>query len=234
LGRALSDVLQRLEGRAPTAWQARFRRDLTISLDGHERENAFRRTKRIPPVAGFPAMRRDASFCYPLFDLFELCRDAPVPTVVYGSRPYRMIRDAIADIMCWTNDVHSLHMELAVGEPINHVIVLRQADNCTLGEAVDEVCRRIGERVEDFLAAGPELSALLTELSAPSRVRHSVFSCVSGFASWAGRMEEWDRTGTNRFDPTTIGTSGLPLYVQDLLPRQQGEPRLDDLGPAGG
>ncbi|MFF4052775.1 terpene synthase family protein [Streptomyces chartreusis] len=218
LVRALTDTLERLGERASADWHARFRHDLILAFDGHMAENVFRRKADVPDAYGFPSMRRDASFCYPLLDMFELCEGTPVPSAVHDSRPYQVIREAITDIMCWTNDVHSLHMEQAAGEPINYVMVLRRAEACTTDQAVDEVCRRIRLRAEDLVSARRELSALLIELSAPSQVREAISRCVDGFESWAGRMEEWDRTGTDRFDPSTIGASGLPSYVADLLP----------------
>ncbi|WP_225629443.1 terpene synthase family protein [Streptomyces werraensis] len=218
LVRALADLLERLRSRASPDWHARFCHDLTLAFDGHEAENVFRRKAGVPDAEVFPSMRRDASFCYPLFDVLELCHGAPIPSPVHNSRPYRMIREAIADIMCWTNDIHSLHMEQAAGEPINYVTVLQRAAACATDQAVDEVCRRIELRVGELHSARRELSGLLMELSAPRRVREAVSRCVGGFESWAGRMEEWDRTGTDRFDPATIGASGLPSYVEDLLP----------------
>jgi len=218
LARALTDILERLGARASADWHARFRRDLILAFDGHLAENVFRRKSDSPDAEGFPSLRRDASFCFPHFDMFELCQGAPVPSAVHDSRPYQVIREAIADIMCWTNDVHSLHMEQAAGEPVNYVMVLQRAEACSTDQAVDEVCRRIGLRVEDLLSARRELSTLLIGLSAPRRVRDAISRCVGGFESWAGRMEEWDRTGTDRFDPSTIGASGLPSYVADLLP----------------
>jgi hypothetical protein len=218
LARALAELLARLGSYAGADWHARFRHDLTLAFDGHAAENVYRRTGDIPGADVFPSMRRDASFCYPLFDMFELCHGTPLPSAVYGSRPYRVIREAIADIMCWTNDVHSLHMEQAAGEPINYVTVLQRDRMWPTDQAVDEVCRRIGQRVEELRSAREELSRRLTQLSAPRRVRESVFRCVGGFESWAGRMEQWDRTGTDRFDPSTIQATGLPSYVEDLLP----------------
>ncbi|MFV8188049.1 MULTISPECIES: terpene synthase family protein [Streptomyces] len=50
-----------------------------------------------------------------------------------GRRPYRGIREAIADIMCWINDVHCLHLEQAAGEPVHHVTVLQRAEACARG-----------------------------------------------------------------------------------------------------
>ncbi|QCX82370.1 (-)-delta-cadinene synthase (plasmid) [Streptomyces sp. YIM 121038] len=219
LVRALSDILEHLEPRARPDWHTRFRHDLALVLNGHEEENAFRRNASIPDIGSFSMMRREASFCYPIFDMLELCRGAPVSSAVHNSSPYQVIREAIADIMCWTNDVHSLHMELAADEPINFVTVLQHAGTLTTAQAVQEVCERIDNRVKDFIAARHELSGLLTKFSTPNRVQNLVLDCVSGFESWAGRMEEWDRTGTNRFDPSTISASGLPSYVEDLLPR---------------
>ncbi|MFE0359485.1 hypothetical protein ACFW2K_38605 [Streptomyces nigra] len=218
---ALNDTLQRLGERASDDWHARFRHDLILAFDGHMAENAFRQKTGLPDAGGFPSVRREASFCYPLLDMLELCHGIPVPSAVHDSRPYRMIREAIADIMCWTNDVHSFHGEQAAGEPINYVTVLQGAEAWTTDQAVEEVCRRIGLRVEDLQSARRELSALLIGRSAPRKVREAISRCVGGFESWAGRMEEWDRTGTDRFAPSPIGASGLPSYVADLLPGSQ-------------
>ncbi|MBR7678549.1 hypothetical protein KDA82_37420, partial [Streptomyces daliensis] len=91
------------------------------------------------------AVRRDASTVLPTLDLVERAEGATVPDALYGTPQYQTLVLGTADIMCWVNDIHSLHMER--GDPINFVTVLDHHEKTGVQKAVDTVAERVAGRV---------------------------------------------------------------------------------------
>ncbi|WIX81402.1 hypothetical protein QRX50_11900 [Amycolatopsis carbonis] len=211
---ALQDLLERtLAGRAPY-WVSRFRHNLDLWLTGHLAENAYRLSGTVPTVEDYISVRRNASTVLPTVDLVELAEGATVPDELYRTPQYQTLALGTADIMCWINDIHSLHMEQ--GDPINLVTVLDHHEHLGVRGSIDAVAARIALRVQDHLAAARELPEVMAGLGieAPERV----LRCVRDQQSWAAGMEAWDRTDTIRFSPSEASPDGAKAsYVEDLL-----------------
>ncbi|MFI7434863.1 terpene synthase family protein [Micromonospora haikouensis] len=213
---ALRDLLRRsLPGRSGH-WVARFRRHLERWLDGHLRENAYRTGGTVPGPDEYVLLRRDASTVLPTFDLVELVEGAAVPESLYHSPPYQTLVLGTADVMCWINDIHSLHTER--GDPMNLVTVLEHHLGLGTQRAVDTVAARVAARVVDLLAATRSLPAAMDGLGIPAAAQEPVMRCVRDQQSWAASMETWDRTDTIRFaDAESPGAGRVASYVEDLL-----------------
>ncbi|MFD0689768.1 terpene synthase family protein [Actinomadura fibrosa] len=215
---ALRDLLDRTLPGRPPAWAARFRRDLDLWLRGHLAENSYRVSGTVPDVAAYIAVRRDASTVLPTLDLVELVEGATVPDELYRTPEYQTLILGTADIMCWINDIHSLHMER--DDPINLVTVLAHHRRRGVRNAVADVAARVAARVEEYLAAAEALPSAMDRLGMPEAAQLPVMRCVRDQQSWAAGMENWDRTDTIRFAPSEIPEPGRNAsYVQDLLDR---------------
>ncbi|WP_326566657.1 hypothetical protein VSH64_33000 [Amycolatopsis rhabdoformis] len=204
-------VAQSLHSR-PDDWVTRFRGNLDLWLTGHLAENAYRQSGTVPTVEDYVAVRRAASTVLPTVDLVELVEGATVPDVLYRSPQYQTVVQGTADIMCWINDIHSLHMEQ--GDPINLVTVLDHHEHLGVQRAIDAVAARVASRVDDHLAATRELPAVLAALGVAEP--EAVLRCVRDQQSWAAGMEAWDRTDTIRFSAAEA-TGAKASYVDDLL-----------------
>jgi hypothetical protein len=207
---ALADLLQRTLPGRPACWMARLRANLDRWLRGHLAENAYRLSGTVPGVADYIDVRRDASTVLPTLDLVELVEHATIPDELYRTPTWQTLVLGTADIMCWINDIHSLHKEK--GDPINLVTVLDHHERLGTRHAMAAVAARVAARVDEHLAAARELPDTLRALgigeSAP------VLRCVADMRSWAAGMEIWDRTDTIRFAGADAPTAS---YVDDLL-----------------
>ncbi len=204
---ALQDLLGRTLPGRPDYWVARFRANLDRWLTGHLYEDSFRANATVPSVDECVMVRRDASTVLPTLDLVAVIEGACVPDQLYDSVPYQTLVLGTADIMCWINDIRSLHMER--GDPISLVTMLDHHENLGVQKAIDAVAERIAARVDDHQAALLELPRTLwrQENTTPERV----LRCALDMRSWAAGMENWDRTDTIRFSDQNAS------YVEDLL-----------------
>lgn len=208
---ALRDLLHRTLPGRPPYWVARLREHLDRWLRGHLTENAYRLSGTVPAVADYIAVRRDASTVLPTLDLVALVEGATVPDALHRSTPWQTLVLATADIMCWINDIHSLHME--EDDPINFVTVLDHHEHLGTQRAMTAVAARVADRVAAHLAAARDLPEVLRRLGIPP---DPVLRCVADQQSWAAGMEAWDRTDTIRFADTER-TGRTASYVDDLL-----------------
>jgi hypothetical protein len=211
---ALRDLLQRTIVRRPAYWVVRLRGNLDRWLTGHLAEDAYRVSGTVPTVDDYMSVRQDASTVLPTLDLVELVEVATIPEALYRTPEYQTLVLGTADIMCWINDIHSLHMEQ--GDPINFVNVLRHHERLGVQDAVDAVTRRIADRIDQYLAAVKSLPSTMDGLGIAPQAQLAVLRCVEDQQSWAAGMETWDRTDTIRFDEAPR-EGRAASYVEDLL-----------------
>lgn len=215
---ALADLCQRTFSRMSEAAARRFQENLERWLAGHLQENRYRMAGTVPDVETYIKMRRDACTVLPTLDLIEVAERAEVPEKIYRSNPYQTLVSGIADIMCFINDIHSLHVEETACDPINLVIVLQCHEGLSRLSAVEAVVARVASRVEDYLAAESVLPELLAAAAVPLDMQASILRCLGDQGSWAAGMERWDRTDTSRFSDDGIRVlAELPLYASGSL-----------------
>ena len=215
---AVSDLCDRTFLGRSADWAQRFALNLEIWLTGHARENAFRAAGVAPGFAEYARLRRDASTVLPNCDLIALAAGAELPDALYFGSAYQDIVAATADIMCWTNDVHSLAAELTAGDPINLVVILARERRMGWADAVERVCDLIAGRVADWHDAECRLAADLSELGLPQDVKSAVRRSAGNQGSWAVGMELWDRTDTIRHvAPKFADENGRAGYAENLI-----------------
>jgi hypothetical protein len=201
---ALSDLCSRTFPGRSSGWSRRFRISLEIWLLGHARQNAFWATGSMPDVQEYLRLRRDECTVYPLCNLVEIAEAAELPDSVFYHKSYQTIIDSAADIMCWTNDVHSLSVEAAGNEPTNMITILRKQRRLDLKEAVAEVLRLIETRTRENVSAVNSLKKDLSEKNVPADIWGNLERCIRAHQSAISGMELWDRMETNRFDPASM------------------------------
>ncbi|MBR0873491.1 hypothetical protein JQ633_24250 [Bradyrhizobium tropiciagri] len=213
---ALDDLLDRSVPRRPAYWVARFRRNLNAWLTGHLSENAYRVSGSIPTIESYISVRRDASTVFPTLDLVESIEGAHISDALYASDDFQTLLLGTADIMCWVNDIHSLHMEQ--DDPINFVTVLAHHHGLDTQQAIDAVTARIALRVNEYLAAAAALPDRMDALGIYDDAQLSIMRYVADQQSWAAGMEKWDRTDTIRFAISEAPEpKKSPTYTDDLF-----------------
>jgi cytochrome P450 len=162
------DLWPRTAALAGPQWQQRFaahlRRHLLAQrrLVDHPRAHLTR--------AAYVPLRRALFGADVFFDLMEALDGAaaapsapPVPSAPSGAGAVpgptglppalRVLREAAADTIAWTNDLYSVEKDLAFGETANLVLVLRHERGLGWQEAVDAAGDAVARRTADFRRA---------------------------------------------------------------------------------
>jgi hypothetical protein len=196
LGVALKNIFARIGGRMPVAWRRRFLYHVIDHFTANICTAAHRRTDDIPDLDTFAKMRRDASAIIASFDLIELLTSTMLPAELYCSRIYQRLITSSANVVCWTNDLMTLHHDQVPNDIGNLVPVLMRTLEISTKDSIDDVADRIGREVELFLAAEDELDRLFDVLAVSEGLRAAALDCVAMLRSWMRGNAEWARNTT--------------------------------------
>lgn len=213
---ALSDIRCRVLPTMPMAWQGRFTRHVADYFNGCEWEAANRAHGRVPGLDEFPSRRRTAGAIWPSLDLLEFVTDASLPDRVYGDRLFAEMREAAADVVCWTDDVLTLDKERACGDVHNLVIVLEHATGCTTTVAMMRAAHQIDSRLADFTMCEGRLEEMFGRIRADDAVQVAAEKYVTGLRNWMRGHLDWG-LHTIRYHSVEHTARGLtPTYLEIL------------------
>ncbi|GAA4011358.1 hypothetical protein GCM10022247_37170 [Allokutzneria multivorans] len=123
------DLWPRTASLADSAWLERLRAHLLQHLDAQRELVRIRSTTTDIGVDDYVLLRRHTFGALLFFDLIEAAD---------GTEPHReALREQAADIVSWTNDIHSVAKDMVLGERFNLVTVLAHERGLTLQAAVD-------------------------------------------------------------------------------------------------
>lgn len=213
---ALSDIRCRVLPAMPATWQGRFTRHVADYFNGCEWEAANRAHGRVPCLEEFPSRRRTAGAIWPSLDLLEFVTDASIPDQVYGDPLFSEMREAAADVVCWTDDVLTLDKERACGDVHNLVIVLEHATGCTTAVAMTRAAHQIDSRLADFMMCERRLGEMFSRIRADDAVQVAAGKYVSGLRNWMRGHLDWGLR-TIRYNSVEHTAGGLtPTYLEIL------------------
>lgn len=112
-------------------WRERFTADYTDFLDATEEEVALRRNGVRLPLEPYVRLRRRTITLLPLLDVLERTGNAPLVECPQVSALLGELRQALADVAGWANDLASAADDAAAGQD-NLVTVLARQDGCSL------------------------------------------------------------------------------------------------------
>lgn len=150
---ALSDDLwPRTRSWGNESWRHR----LVQHFVGHLRAQAMlvrmRETGTVPTLAEYLPLRRDSFGALFFFDLI----DAAEARDPYQHSPdiewWNTLREHGADIIAWTNDIHSIAKDLVCGERFNLVSILADSGNLDWPTAIESAHRMVNTAVAEFTA----------------------------------------------------------------------------------
>ncbi|MDX2816707.1 terpene synthase family protein [Streptomyces sp. PA03-5A] len=183
--RVLGELLPRVTGAMGPAWGDRFRRHLLGWIRTNQDMIRIRAGDEVPTPEAYIAWRRVSGATGWCFDLIEYAQEAELPPAIWFSPACRVLREAAADVIGWTNDLFSVEKELRSGETTNLVLVLRHHHGLTLDEAIDETRLWHARRVASLRTATRDLyaTALATDLT-PGQLA-AVCQYADGIHAWA-------------------------------------------------
>nr|4MC0_A Chain A, Putative sesquiterpene cyclase [Kitasatospora setae KM-6054]4MC0_B Chain B, Putative sesquiterpene cyclase [Kitasatospora setae KM-6054]4MC3_A Chain A, Putative sesquiterpene cyclase [Kitasatospora setae KM-6054]4MC8_A Chain A, Putative sesquiterpene cyclase [Kitasatospora setae KM-6054] len=133
-----------------------------------------------------------------LWDLDELRLPIFLPGSVRTCGPMNKLRRAGALHIALVNDVFSVERETLVGYQHNAVTIIREAQGCSLQEAVDQVAVLVEAQLHTVLQARQELLEELDRQALPSRAREAavdyaanVAANLSGQLVWHSSVERY-------------------------------------------
>ncbi|WP_370949368.1 hypothetical protein AB5J62_17990 [Amycolatopsis sp. cg5] len=184
---ALADLTGRLYTLSSPAWRKRFTEHFTAMITGASREIRLRDTGVPPTKAEYVELRRDVGAMRVVFDTMEICVRTELGDESYRYPAYQEIVTAGADIVTWTNDLHSVTKEVEAGMVTNMVLVLSHHENLTLAEAADATVDLIEGRVSDLRAA---MSLLHDDRT---------LRCARAVCDWVAGSDHWHLSRTERY-----------------------------------
>ncbi len=213
---ALDDLWSRMAPSMPATWRARFIRDFADYLSGCEWEVANRASGRIPSLEEYPPGHRRTGALWPALDMLEFVTHDPLPDLVYSNPLFAELRNATADVVCWTNDVLTVDKERARGDVHNFVIVLEHTTGCTTDTATAQVAQYIDRRLTDFMERERRLPDLLDAMRLEESTRHTVNRNVAGLRDWMRGHLDWGLE-TLRYHSVEHTAAGVePSYLERL------------------
>ncbi|UUU20227.1 terpene synthase family protein [Streptomyces sp. DSM 40750] len=218
VARALATLWQETSQGRPVDWQNAFVRNFEAFLRSYATEAALSAQGHVPRLDDYLRWRMYSVGMPWLWDLDELRLPVFLPNSVRTCAPMVNLRRAGSLHVALVNDVFSVHRETIVGYQYNAVTIIRDAQQCSLQEAVDQVAALVTSQVHTVVEAGRELREDLDRQAVPPIARTAtldyaanITANLSGQLVWHSSVE---RYAVDDIQPT--GRSGN--YPDDLLP----------------
>ncbi|NGO06297.1 terpene cyclase [Streptomyces sp. HC44] len=209
---SLAGLWERTAPHATPEWRRRFVGHLEECLRTAAVWEAGNRIDgTVPSEETYIVNRRHTGAIYVCMDLIEIVERISVPDSVHRSPEFTAALDAACNVVCWTNDVHSLAKERLRGEVHNLVFLVEHHRGLDRRTALDHVRTAIEEETGRYLAAEAKL---LT--AHPDRTRELTLY-TAGMRTWMRGNLDWSRR-TKRYHPASDGGAERPEdYLETRL-----------------
>ncbi|MGH3717993.1 MAG: terpene synthase family protein [Pseudonocardiaceae bacterium] len=212
--RALADLAHRLDAMMSPAWSRRYANHMVQAMEAVTRELRLRDDGTPPPLVDQVEIRRGTGGCFPFYDIMDAVDDGELPDEVHDSPVYQELLNAGADIMGWSNDLHSLDKEIACGMVYNIVLVLQRERNLDREQAFSQARILIADRVNDLLATQRRLPDLCQSLGLDQTTQDVVHRRAASLLDMIAGCNQW-YTNTARYQQPIPEPQTKP--VEDLF-----------------
>lgn len=204
-------------GHRSSAWLRRLTRNTSDFLNTYLREAIHRAGNSHFGIGRYLAHRKQSTAMMMIFDIFEITTDADLPDNVIDCEAFRALRASANLIAGLHNDIIGLEKELARDYPYNLVVVVREAEGCSLQEAVDFANAIISGHVAVFLTAQAELSHQLDALGLDAETRAATLRTARQYEQFIRGYYDW-AIATDRHTKVEYTAKGeQPMFLPELL-----------------
>ncbi|MDQ0592358.1 hypothetical protein QFZ37_000727 [Chryseobacterium ginsenosidimutans] len=177
-------------------WMERFIYDHQFWFDGmfEETHYSYKETTIYPTFEQYVSIREKVSGGGTLCDFLEICSDFIMPKEVFSHPTIQRIRQLLAFMMSWFNDIHSVPWELERNEAMNLVLVIKNERDCTFEEAYEEAIKIHNNDLAEFIKIRQNLPDFGMYNAAVERFVHNAELFLKG-------QESWYFGGTERYNP---------------------------------
>lgn len=173
------------------AWGSQFRTDLDSYLRHAIRYAGTADPDALPALAEFLVLRREEGAAKPTVDLVEVGVGADLPADFRGSPVWRELTDACADVLTWTNDIHSYRKERHAGSRFNLIDVLMHHERLGEQDAHARAVTMTNDKTQQFIAAAAGLTQTRDFASLSAQAQTDVLRCVRGMQHWMRGQYDW-------------------------------------------
>jgi hypothetical protein len=184
---ALDDLWRRTSPRMPVRWRERFIADYRDFALATCAEAAGRRDRTRLALGDYLVLRRRTITALPMADIVESTAGAPWPDLPDGHARFTTVRQAVADVAGWTNDLVSAEGDLRTGQD-NLVTVWAREHRCSLSAARLRVTAMRDNRLRTFSALA---AALAAGDGVPGPQREPVRRYVEALESFVAATLHW-------------------------------------------
>lgn len=157
---------------------ARWRRQLVQHLIRHLRAQAtlvqLRETNTALTLEKYLPLRRDSFGSLFFFDLIDAAEALDPYQNSADIEWWDRLREYCADIIAWTNDIHSIAKDVVCGERFNLVSILANTSGNDWSTAIESAHQMVKTAVAEFTAVTAQHTNQQFNATDPNRLRHIV------------------------------------------------------------
>ncbi|AWH29583.1 cytochrome P450 [Stenotrophomonas sp. YAU14A_MKIMI4_1] len=175
-------------------WQSRLREHLILHLRAQAALVRARQDEATICLDDYLPLRRHSFGALFFFDLVDAAESVDPFTHPASAASWASLREMAADIIAWTNDIHSIAKDVVCGERCNLVSILAERSNDDWSGAIESAHRMVQTSVAEFAAAATALESTgATPASSPDRLRN----IVRASADWHRRVSRYHLRSTD-------------------------------------
>ncbi len=141
-------------------------------------------------IRQYETIRRHTSGMNPCLDLADIANDGAVPPEVYYRDDMQQLRRHANNVVCWSNDIQSLAIEIRQPGQQRNMVVVYAEQGHSLQEGIDYVATRVRLEISQF-----EEMAQAAESGADKKLR----GFITGMRHWMRGYQDWVDSDTKRY-----------------------------------
>jgi len=189
---ALLDICLHLQQWLPAEHFQRFANGMRLWVSSAGLQILNHLNKLPPSMQTYMAVRRYIGAVYPAIDLCDSANAGPLPAADYYRPGVQQLRFHINNIICWSNDVHSVGIEMKQPGQFWNMVTIYISQGETPQSAIDCTCKKIRDETDLFLTL-----AATIEHDADHLLRHY----IRGMKDWLRGYFDWMEQDTQRYSP---------------------------------
>ncbi|KAK5996236.1 Sesquiterpene synthase [Cladobotryum mycophilum] len=140
-------------------------------------------------IPQYETIRRHTSGMNPCLALSDAANGGSVDSNYYYRSDIQQLCQ-LANIVCWSNDIQSLAVELRQPGQYWNMVVIRAFEGYTLQESIDYTAARVNTEISQFLVLSDEITA---------RDGPNIAGLVDGMKYWIRGYQDWVEKDTLRY-----------------------------------
>lgn len=211
---AMEDLWKRTTDGMPSGWCRRVANNMVEYVNSYRSQALINASKCALDEQSYRTHRALSSAVYVSLDIGEVASGNPLSESLVVHPYIRSAREAVTNIVAWSNDLYSAPKELSLGDLCNYVAVLQNKDDLTAEQAAAQVNQRVHQQAQRFHNAQRRIySQLIPHLSTADQqaviaMLHTCACWMAGNVAWSLETARYASRNINNEPRKTTGTVG--------------------------